>query len=218
MLKEKIFTILVCFFTVILVISFSIGLPIYFRPFYYWQIDSLNLVEETGKSETEIKAAYDDVLDFLTLPNKKFSTGSFKHSESGMQHFEDCKMLFDLNLYAFIVSLVFVIALNLLKHFGFIKFCKPFRRHYSFVCGIFTLLLFVGVGILISLNFDAAFIVFHKLFFAGKENWLFNPIADEIILALPIEFFLNCAVLIGLSIITICILMIVLNIKVKKDL
>ncbi|MBO5356271.1 MAG: hypothetical protein J6A95_00760 [Clostridia bacterium] len=35
-------------FIVLLVITFSIGLPIYVRPFYYMQIESLGIPEKTG--------------------------------------------------------------------------------------------------------------------------------------------------------------------------
>ena len=38
-MKNKLLTALLGFFTAILIITFSIGLPIYFRPFYYAQVD-----------------------------------------------------------------------------------------------------------------------------------------------------------------------------------
>lgn len=83
MLKNKILTAILCFFTVILIITFSIGLPIYFRPFYYIQIDSLGVVEATGYDKKTVKAAYDEILDYLTVPGKEFGTGVFSYSESG---------------------------------------------------------------------------------------------------------------------------------------
>ena len=38
--------------------------------------------------------------------------------------------------------------------------------------------------------------LFHALFFPGKDNWLFDPRADQIINILPQEFFRDCAILI----------------------
>jgi len=63
-------------FIVLLVITFSIGLPIYFRPFYYMQIEKLEIPEYTGRTVSEIKDAYNEVLDFLVLPNREFGTGA----------------------------------------------------------------------------------------------------------------------------------------------
>ena len=62
---------------------------------------------------------------------------------------------------------------------------------------------FGTLGGLVALDFNSAFLVFHALFFAGKDNWLFDPATDEIIDALPEEFFMNCAILIGASLILI---------------
>ena len=37
-----------------------------------------------------------------------------------------------------------------------------------------------------------------------KDNWLFNPATDEIILIMPERFFLNCALLIGAVLLSAC--------------
>ena len=55
---------------------------------------------------------------------------------------------------------------------------------------------FLAVGALAALDFQRAFIVFHALFFPGKDNWMFDWRTDEIILVLPEAFFRNCAILI----------------------
>ena len=38
----------------LLIITFSIGLPIYVRPFYYAHIGPLDLVEDTGKTVEQV--------------------------------------------------------------------------------------------------------------------------------------------------------------------
>ena len=65
----------------VLIITFSIGLPIYCRFFYYLQINPLNIPEITGYDYAQIKYAYDQVLNYLTLPNAAFGTGVFKQSK-----------------------------------------------------------------------------------------------------------------------------------------
>ena len=56
--------------------------------------------------------------------------------------------------------------------------------------------MFLAVGGLAALDFDRAFVVFHSIFFPGKDNWIFDWQTDPIILFLPQEFFRNCALLV----------------------
>lgn len=202
-MKNKLLTALFAIFTVLLIISASIALPIYIRPFYYAHIDAYDLELRTGETAEDIRAAYDEVLDYLTLPGREFGAGVFKYSEEGKSHFVDCKGLFTLDTVVLIVSFVAVIVLGILSSKGVFKLSRPLGSHFLLTSGGVTLSLFALLGIVIASNFDAAFVVFHKLFFPGKDNWVFNSATDEIIRALPQEFFANCALLIGTSIIAL---------------
>ena len=201
----------------VLVITFSIGLPIYFRQFYYWHIDGLDMVERTGYDYETIKNAYDDVLDYLTVPGNEFGTGELAFSEEGASHFADCKLLFDLNGWAFIISLLLFGALLAMQRREVITLYRPRGFSISFWSGVGTLGFFASVALLASLDFNTAFVVFHSIFFPGKDNWLFNPHTDEIIRVMPQQFFMNCAILIVCSIIILCAAMIVLGILEKKN-
>ena len=77
-MKNKILTAVFGFALAILIITFSIGLPIYFRPFYYWQINALEIEEYSGFDRKTIIEAFDDVMDYLTLPGHEFGTGELK--------------------------------------------------------------------------------------------------------------------------------------------
>ena len=215
-LLNRFLTVILSVFLVILVITFSIGLPIYFRPFYYMQIENLGIPEKTGHTVSEIKDAYNEVLDFLVLPNREFGTGVFKWSEEGKSHFTDCKKLFNLNLVLFIISLAVVVISFVLHKKKIIKICRPCGYNFTFICGISTLGFFALLGVLCSIDFDTAFTVFHALFFPGKDNWLFDPREDQIINAMPQNFFMNCAILIASSIILISLAFIVYGIIEKK--
>lgn len=210
-------TIILIFSLLILMITFSIGLPIYFRPFYYLHINGLKMVENTRWSYDVIKEAYDEVLDFLVL-NKPFGTGQLRYSSEGQSHFEDCKILFDLNFYcllgSFIISVV-IITLHKLKK---IEIQKYFKFNPIFFSSIIAILIPLVVGILASIDFDRAFEVFHAIFFPGKDNWLFDPRTDQIIIVMPQEFFRNCAILIGSSLLIITITSIVVSIIRKRKL
>ena len=57
---------------------------------------------------------------------------------------------------------------------------------------------------LAALDFNRAFTVFHAIFFPGKDNWIFDPAVDQIILVMPEVFFRNCALLIGGVLLACC--------------
>ena len=182
---------------VLLVLTVSIGLPIYLRPFNYAHIDALELDRASGFTKAQIRTAYDEVLDYLTLPGKDFGTGELAHSAEGAAHFADCKVLFDLNAGVLLGSALVAAAIFLLR-----KPCKlPSLRRATFWAGTGALMLPVVVGSLAALDFDRAFVIFHHIFFPGKDNWVFDYFADPIIRVLPQVFFMNCAIFIGAGLI-----------------
>lgn len=219
-LKNKLISVLFMISVLILIFSFSIGLPIYCRPFYYAHIDALDLPQQSGYTKEQIITAYDKVLDYLTLPNKEFSAGCMKYSQSGADHFDDCKALFDLNISCFIVSAVILILLIVLKRKLKIDTFRLGRFHALQVSATSTILVPMVVGGLAAIDFDKAFILFHKVLFHGKIDWFFDPLTDEIINVLPVEFFMNCAILIGIAMVvlslTFFVIGTILNHKQKK--
>ncbi len=205
---NKLLSLIFAIAALVLLITFSIGLPIYFRPFYYAHVDALDMPERTGFDREVIIEAYDEVLDFLTLPGHEFGTGELEYSEEGKGHFEDCKVLFDLNRNAFLVSLAVVVLLSLLNKIKVIKLARPFGKRISFFVGLSALILFLSLAVIVAQDFNSAFTVFHQIFFPGKDNWLFNPFTDEIILVMPQQFFMDCAILICSSILIISFVLI----------
>ena len=205
---NKLLSLIFAIAALVLLITFSIGLPIYFRPFYYAHVDALDMPERTGFDREVIIEAYDEVLDFLTLPGHEFGTGELEYSEEGKGHFEDCKVLFDLNRNAFLISLAVVVLLSLLNKIKVIKLARPFGKRISFFVGLSALILFLSLAVIVAQDFGSAFTVFHQIFFPGKDNWLFNPFTDQIILVMPQQFFMDCAILICSSILIISFMLI----------
>ena len=168
-MKNKLLTGALCVFVSLLVVTVSIALPIYVRPFYYLQIDALGIPDATGMERAEIVAAYDEVLDYLTIPGREFGTGAFPHSAEGAAHFADCKVLFDLNATVLVISFVAVILLCFLLRCNVFQLSR-FRGHHPMsVCGGGILCAFAAVGGLAALNFDGAFKVFHAIFFHSGD-------------------------------------------------
>lgn len=198
------------------IITFSIGLPIYFRPFYYWHIKPLGLTD-SGFTAVQIKQAYNAVLDYLTFPwNSTFSCGDMKFSKSGAAHFADCKVLFNLNgavLLCTAIIIVVLLIINKRKNMGGFYIGKA---PATLVASGFAVTLVAVIGVLIAIDFESAFYVFHSLFFAGKDNWQLYPKKDQIINVLPLEFFANCAVLIASSILLFFVVFLAAYIIKKK--
>lgn len=202
----------VCMF----LLTAAIGLPIYIRPFYYAHIGAFDLESRSGYSEEQIKAAYDEVLDYLTLPGREFGTGELPHSDDGKAHFEDCKVLFDLNAAILVCSgLSLAVLFAMRKRWGGYRLGK---HSAPFWAAMLSLTAPIMIGALAAIDFDRAFVIFHGIFFPGKTNWVFDWYADPIIRVLPQEFFRNCAILIGLGLVWMAGgILIWENRKIKKE-
>ena len=186
----------VCLF----LLTASIGLPIYVRPFYYAHIVPYDLEQVSGYSEAEIRRAYDEVLDYLTIPGRTFGTGIVPHSAEGKAHFEDCKGLFDLNASILLGSaLVLAVLFVMRKKWGPYRLGMHSALWWAAVLAVTAPMI---IGVLAAMDFDRAFVVFHSLFFPGKTNWVFDWYQDPIIRVLPQAFFRNCAILIGGGLVT----------------
>ena len=209
MRTSKLFSAAISLCAALVVLACSIAVPILFRPFYYAQIESLELPARTGYSEEIIREAYDEMLDFCVL-GSPFGTGALRWSESGRSHFADVAVLFRLDFGVAAASLA-GLAVCLGLYLG--RKLRPHRflgRGPGFWAGALLAGCFMIVTVLAATDFNRAFVVFHALFFPGKENWIFDPRTDEIINILPQEFFMNCAVCI-VAVLLLCCACLVLS-------
>ena len=71
----------------------------------------------------------------------------------------------------------------------------------SIDCLLYTSIL----GFLVAIDFDQAFIIFHKLFFRN-DFWIFDYRTDPVITILPETFFMHCFILIVLIIVVFALL------------
>ena len=214
-MKSRILSAVFALALILFILTVSIGLPIYIRPFYYAHIGPMGLEAYTGLTAEQLREAYDGILDYLTLPNRPFSCGILPFSSEGEAHFADCRVLFDLNRNVLLMSGgILAVLLLLQRKFG------PYRlgkRHAAWWAGLLALIAPLVIGSLAALDFDRAFVIFHQIFFPGKSNWLFDWRTDPIILALPQEFFRNCAILIGAGLVIFSLsLLIFTGIRDKK--
>ena len=195
MKTSKILSVLLSVLTALVVLTGSIAVPLLCRSFYYAHIGPMHL-ENYGLTEREIKTAYDEMMDFCLGKREDFSAGVLAFSRSGADHFADVRGLFLLDLRVFMAAAVLLAAALALCKAG--KVC-PHRfldRGPGFWSAAGLGASFLAVGGLAALDFDRAFVIFHSIFFPGKDNWIFDWQTDPIILFLPQDFFRNCALLI----------------------
>lgn len=191
----------------------SIAAPILIRPFYYAQIQPLELESASGLSRAEIIRAYDEVLDYCIGVSDEFSAGALPFSESGSAHFADCRVLFLLDLRLLAGSVIVIALLKLYDRRNSLPRLGGHGAPFWGSAGMAAALSLIGIAA--ATDFDRAFIVFHSLFFPGKDNWVFNAAADPVILIMPEEFFRNCAIVILGVIVVVTIVIALVDMKNK---
>ena len=179
----------------LVVLTGSIAVPLLCRSFYYAHIGPLGL-EEYYLSREQIETAYNQMMDFCLGKRENFAAGVLGFSQSGADHFADVRGLFLLALRVLRLSAA---ALCVLLGWCLVGKVRPYRfrsRGPGFWAAAGLGASFLAIGGLAALDFDRAFVIFHSIFFPGKDNWIFDWSMDPIILFLPQDFFRNCALLI----------------------
>ena len=110
---SRLLSVLMSIAVALAILTGSIAAPIIIRPFYYAQIEPLELEQSSSLSREEIIEAYDEVLDYCIGASDEFSAGVLPFSESGSAHFADCRTLFILDLWLFFGSMAVIVLLKL---------------------------------------------------------------------------------------------------------
>lgn len=194
----------------ICIICFAIIVTVFCKQLYYFDIDYLHIVSDTGLSKEIIQKNYDILIQYqcifyrgeLNLPN-------FVMSESGRIHFEEVKRIFD------IIQIVFIITASLSSYMIYTSLKE---KEYRFLP--LTSLFSIGIpsilGLLASVDFNQAFILFHKIVFRN-DYWIFDYRTDPVITILPETFFMHCFFMIISIVIIISLCLYGIYIKKKKE-
>ena len=186
------------------------------RDFYTVQIGPLGICEASGLTRRQAAEAYGDVMDYCMGRRPDFSAGVLPFSAEGASHFADVRGLFILDLAVLAAALLFLLGLWIVCRRRRTSLSRLGGRTPGFwaACGLGGVILIVAA--LAATDFDRAFTIFHSIFFPGKENWLFDPATDPVILLLPEEFFRNCAIAIAVSLLGLCLVLVLTGRKQKK--
>ncbi|NLP16837.1 MAG: TIGR01906 family membrane protein [Clostridiales bacterium] len=173
----------------LLFISLGVIFTVNFRPLYYMDVKLLNIPESSGYSREEIIENYNALIDYSSPFYKgDLSFPTLDASPSGLQHFKEVKDIFIAFYVLGAATLITAVIIIIYKS-------KKGNYSYLAVSSLTAVILPVLVGILLALDFDASFRIFHKIFF-NNDYWIFDPSTDPVINILPATFFLHCAILI----------------------
>ena len=202
--------------TALAVLTGSVAWVVLLRPFYYVQIGPLGVCQASGLTPDQARAAYNDVMDYCLGLRPDFAAGVLPFSAEGASHFADVRVLFILNLAFLALSVAVLSSLRAACLRQKAKLPRLAGRTPGFwaACALGSVILIAAA--LAATDFDRAFTVFHGIFFPGKENWLFDPATDPVILLLPEEFFRNCAIAIAASLLLLCLVLILTGRRQKK--
>ncbi len=182
--------------TALLIIAGAIAVPILWRGLYYRLIPAL--AQQTGYSQEVIRKSYDAVMNYL-VRGAPFSTGTLRYSMDGQSHFADCLTLFRLDFGVVTACGAVLILMMILAMIRRKKGLQGFSGghlpvFWSAVCSVGA---FLVLGIWGMVDFYSLFVVFHRVFFPGKSNWVFDPTLDEVINILPESYFTLCGAVIA---------------------
>ena len=183
----------------IFIISFAIVFTVFFKQLYYFDINYLNIDKISGLPVETIKDNYDILINYQSIFFQgNLNLPDFAMSVAGRIHFQEVKTIFEVIQVSMLISGIISIIL-LIKRFK--------EKEYRFLrlTGIITILIPSILGFLVAIDFDQAFIIFHKLFFRN-DFWIFDYQTDPVITILPETFFMHCFILIVLIIVVFALL------------
>ena len=108
---KKFLSVLTIPLTALAVLTGAIALPLLVRPFYWAQIQALDIPARSGLTVEQLRDAFGDVMDYCLGLRPDFAAGVLPFSAEGASHFADVRVLFILDLVVLAVTLLFLLGL-----------------------------------------------------------------------------------------------------------
>ena len=158
-------------------------------------------------NEETIQENYQGLIHYnLSYFSEELNFEGLPMSPEGRQHFVEVRVIFLAVKTIWLLSALLLIPL-------IITLIKNKKPHFLRKGGFLSLLLPAILALPLLLDFNRAFIVFHKIFFSN-DYWIFDPAIDPVILYLPQELFFN----LGLAILVVLTLLAFSSIFLAKKL
>ena len=167
-------------------ISLGLVLALYFRPFYYMGMERISA--ETGAPVEMIKENYDALIDWCSpFCTEELDFPSLPESASGVSHFVEVKVIFNIFFVMLFVTPLFLASLIFMQH-------KRESTSWMIASPVIVCVLPLLIGLACAIDFNRIFV-------------LFSPTEDPIILFLPERFFMQCALIIVGTVLLGCIVL-----------
>lgn len=205
----------------IILLLTSIELIAFNRSYYIWHFENYQIMTSTGMSLDDLMYVTDEMLNYLEGERDNLIILAPIHgierqvfNEKEILHMIDVQALFMggrwlRNIGVLLIGLIFFITYRLYDK----KMARLLDNIRKVFIGLWCFLL--GLVIIISLDFNRAFIYFHECFFSN-DLWLLDPNKDTLIQMVPLEFFINTALLIFLSFLVLSGIVLFLIQKIKN--
>lgn len=179
-------------------ISLAVVITVFFKQLYYLDINYLGIDLTSGMSVDTIKENYDVLIKYQSI----FYQGSlnlpdFTMSTNGRIHFEEVKTIFEAIQVTMVIS--GLISLPMV-----IKRFKEKEYRFLKLTSLITIIVPAIIGFLAAIDFENAFIIFHKIVFRN-DFWVFDYRSDPVINILPEAFFMHCFIMIVIIVIALAL-------------
>lgn len=167
------------------IISLAITITINSTWLYYLNVKFGDFLPLINLSAKQMMHNFHQLMAYLNLPwITELKMSNFTDSKDGLEHFREVKNLFLINY--------LVLLITLIPSIRFIK--RLYKRQEQWrllwpLQGVFAAV-FVVLAMMM-MQFNQFFITFHKILFRNND-WIFYPVQDPIINALPEAYFNQC--------------------------
>lgn len=186
---------------VIVMLVTSILSPAFSLWFYEYEFDKNGTYAAVQMEKEDFLAVRSHMLDYmrgkeetLNMMTTVNGEGRLFFSEREVVHMRDVKDLLQLCYSIRDIAIgLFILSLAILVFGG--EWKKYIFKSWKIVSpSVFAF--FVALGLLISVNFDVAFTIFHKIFFRN-DLWMLDPKVDLLVNMVPLPFFIDITIYIA---------------------
>ncbi|MCL2572244.1 MAG: TIGR01906 family membrane protein [Defluviitaleaceae bacterium] len=187
----------------VLIVCQSIIFPTFFMPFFRQQYASQEIAEYIGMTDEELMYVTVELLDYMRarrddLDGIRATVGGVEQeffSERDKAHMIDVRVLYDqlfmvrnVAFFAFIGLLcLMAITKAPIKHL-LARCSREVMAGFLILSGV--------LAAVIAIDFDRAFEMFHLIFF-DNDLWILFPPRDRLVMMVPLQFFINISIFIG---------------------
>ncbi len=182
----------------IIILITSINIYSFNNNYYDKEFEKNRIVEATGIEREELEKVTEKITGYLSgkydelnLVVKIGDKSLVMFNQKEIDHMVDVKNIFSVlkvvRSISIILLLLFVI---LIRNNSNSKLYLAKAIAYN---GLFTLLVFSALILMVNVDFTKYFVKFHEIFFTN-DLWLLNPKTDRLIQMLPERFFSDIAV------------------------